>query len=110
MFSIFLHREESMSRRVVIFLVVVIGFMVVSQYGYAQCSMCVTGLTQSQEGQAMAQSFNRGILFLLAVPYGIVMFFFLAYLFARSKQTGKPIIQVLRELPGFRQFSKQSGT
>jgi hypothetical protein len=46
----------------------------------AQCSMCVTALENSPEGKGMAASFNRGILFLLAVPYcilgtaGIVLF------------------------------------
>ena len=38
----------------------------------AQCSMCVTALENSPEGKGMAASFNRGILFLLAVPYGIL--------------------------------------
>ena len=38
----------------------------------AQCSMCVTALENSPEGKGMAASFNRGILFLLAVPYAIL--------------------------------------
>ena len=38
----------------------------------AQCSMCVTALENSPEGKAIAASFNNGILFLLAVPYGIL--------------------------------------
>ena len=38
----------------------------------AQCSMCVTALENSPEGKGMAASFNRGILFLLAMPYGIL--------------------------------------
>ena len=39
---------------------------------HAQCSMCVTALENSPEGKGMAASFNRGILFLLAVPYAIL--------------------------------------
>ena len=35
----------------------------------AQCSMCRTALENSPEGKGMASSFNRGILFLLAIPY-----------------------------------------
>ena len=38
----------------------------------AQCAMCVTALENSPEGRGMAASFNRGILFLLAVPYAIL--------------------------------------
>lgn len=37
----------------------------------AQCSMCVTALENSPQGKGMAASFNRGIIFLLAVPYAI---------------------------------------
>jgi hypothetical protein len=36
---------------------------------WAQCAMCRTALTESAEGQQLAQGFNRGILFLLAAPY-----------------------------------------
>ena len=39
---------------------------------HAQCAMCVTALENSPEGKGMAASFNRGILFLLAVPYAIL--------------------------------------
>ena len=35
----------------------------------AQCAMCKTALTQSAEGQRMAEGFNQGILFLLVMPY-----------------------------------------
>jgi hypothetical protein len=38
---------------------------------HAQCALCVTALEQSPEGRAMAGSFNRGILFLLAAPYAV---------------------------------------
>ncbi|GBC82355.1 hypothetical protein HRbin10_01478 [bacterium HR10] len=39
---------------------------------WAQCAMCRTGLLNSPEGQQWASGFNRGILFLLAVPFVIV--------------------------------------
>jgi hypothetical protein len=35
----------------------------------AQCSMCRTALENSPEGRGMSASFNRGILFLLGIPY-----------------------------------------
>lgn len=37
----------------------------------AQCAMCRTALTQSPEGRAMAESFNRAILLMLAAPYAV---------------------------------------
>ncbi len=39
---------------------------------WAQCAMCRTGLMNSPEGRAWASGFNRGILFLLAVPFVII--------------------------------------
>ena len=40
--------------------------------GWSQCAMCRTALENSAEGQAIAQGFRYGILFLLAVPYAIL--------------------------------------
>ncbi len=47
---------------------------------FAQCAMCRTGLINSPEGQALADGFNRGILFLLSVPFllvGVISFLIL---------------------------------
>lgn len=38
----------------------------------AQCSMCRTALESSPEGQRMASSYAKGILFLLAIPYALM--------------------------------------
>jgi hypothetical protein len=38
----------------------------------AQCSMCRTALENSPEGKGMAEHFNKGILFLLAIPYALM--------------------------------------
>ena len=38
----------------------------------AQCSMCATALTGSEEGRAMSASFNRAILVMLVAPYMVV--------------------------------------
>ena len=55
---------------------------------FGQCAMCVTGLTQSKEGQRMARSYNQAILFLLAFPYAIVMTFAGLILHARAQARG----------------------
>jgi hypothetical protein len=51
--------------------VLVIALLLTAAPFHAQCALCVTALEQSPEGRAMAGSFNRGILFLLAAPYAI---------------------------------------
>jgi len=40
--------------------------------GWSQCAMCRTALENSPEGQAVAQGFRYGIIFLLAAPYAIL--------------------------------------
>jgi hypothetical protein len=40
--------------------------------GWSQCAMCRTALENSPEGQAIAQGFRQGIIFLLAAPYVIM--------------------------------------
>src|SRR5437762_11457902 len=62
--------------------------------GWAQgCAMCKTALEQSPEGQALARSFDYGILFLMGVPYamfgtaGFVVF--RAYRKAMREHTGQ---------------------
>ncbi len=39
---------------------------------FAQCAMCRSALENSVEGQAIAEGLQKGILFLLAVPYAIM--------------------------------------
>ena len=59
-----------MKRRLVVFallsILVICLFQVSAQ---AQCAMCRTALENSPEGRGMSGAFNRGILFLLGVPY-----------------------------------------
>ena len=40
--------------------------------GWSQCAMCRTALANSPEGQAVAEGFRSGIIFLLAAPYAII--------------------------------------
>jgi hypothetical protein len=39
----------------------------------AQCAMCRTALISSDEGAAMAEKFNKGILFLLGAPFSVAV-------------------------------------
>lgn len=64
---------------------------------YAQCAMCVTGLTQSPEGQQMARSFNQAILLLLALPYGIAGTIAFLILRARARARGISVWRMLTE-------------
>ncbi len=57
-----------------------VALLVASDIVFAQCAMCRTGLVNSPEGQALAGGFNRGILFLLSVPFllvGVISFLIL---------------------------------
>jgi hypothetical protein len=56
--------------RSVILMLAVFGML--SLPGWSQCIMCVTALSSSPEGRALAGSFRYGILFLLVIPYLIV--------------------------------------
>lgn len=47
--------------------VLVMTLLVVSESAFAQCAMCVTALEQN--GGQLAAGFNKGILFLLGMPY-----------------------------------------
>jgi hypothetical protein len=62
-----------MNRRIAAIVLLSMMVMAVFQVpAHAQCSMCVTALENSPEGKGMASSFNRGILFLLAIPYALM--------------------------------------
>ncbi len=63
---------------------------------YAQCAMCVTGLTHSQEGQRMARSFNMAILYLLPFPYLIAMTIAGIILRAHAQRQGMTLVTWLK--------------
>ncbi len=58
--------------------------------GWSQCAMCRTALENSIEGQAMAEGFRYGIVFLLAVPYAIAGSVGVGLLRAFRKKSRKP--------------------
>lgn len=54
----------------VLLLVAIVGLAAVPA-AEAQCAMCRTALEGSEQGQALAVQFNRGILFLLGAPFAV---------------------------------------
>jgi hypothetical protein len=59
-------------KRLLGFAAVIAVVLLVETDGWGQCAMCRTALENSAEGQAVAQGFREGIVFLLAVPYAIL--------------------------------------
>ena len=53
----------------------------------AQCSMCATALTGSEEGRAMSAAFNRAILVMLVAPYMLVGTFALTFFRPQLRET-----------------------
>jgi hypothetical protein len=53
-------------------LVVAAVILSIEGTGWSQCAMCRTALANSPEGQAVAEGFRSGIIFLLAAPYAII--------------------------------------
>ena len=49
--------------------VAALGGSVLPGWGFAQCEMCKTGLTNSAEGLRLLDGFRSGILLLIAMPY-----------------------------------------
>ena len=60
-----------MSRSLLAVLAVAVLLAAVSPAG-AQCVMCKTALTGSEEGRAMTAHFNHGILLMVFAPYFVV--------------------------------------
>ncbi len=56
-----------MSTRIITAMAVLAASLWMANAASAQCAMCVTALEQN--GGEMAAGFNRGILFLLGMPY-----------------------------------------
>ncbi len=50
----------------------IVALLVATDIAFAQCAMCRTGLTNSPEGQKLANGFNIAILFLLSAPFVVV--------------------------------------
>jgi len=61
-----------MRKRLLFYFLFVLLMALLEPSVWAQgCAMCKTALEQSPEGQALAKSFDYGILFLMGVPYAM---------------------------------------
>ena len=54
-----------------IVLIVVLVFLLFPQSGEAQCAMC-RAVLESNDNTAVAEGINKGIVYLMAIPYLIV--------------------------------------
>jgi hypothetical protein len=59
-------------RRVLVFGLLVAALVAAAALAPAQCVMCKAALTDSPEGRAINQTFNRAILLMLVAPYALV--------------------------------------
>ena len=65
-------------------------FILLPHSGFGQCALCRSALSESVEGRAMAVGFNRGILFLVSVPFLTVGFVAFLIFRERSSRNGRP--------------------
>lgn len=61
-----------MRKALVVGALVLLLAAIVAPLASAQCVMCKTALTDSPEGRAINQTFNRAILLMLVAPYALV--------------------------------------
>lgn len=68
--------------------------LVMPQYSEAQCAMCKAAVESSQgQTNSVAAGINKGILYLMAVPYLLLMFIFRKQVYAIwNKIRGKEVI------------------
>ena len=68
--------------------------LVTPQYCDAQCAMCKAAVESSQgQTNSVAAGINKGILYLMAVPYLLLMFIFRKQVYAIwNKMRGKEVI------------------
>ena len=72
------------------FIFVIIALIIMPQITEAQCAMCKAAVESSQgQKNSVANGINKGILYLMAVPYLLLMFVF-----------RKQIIQIWKKFRG----------
>ena len=59
-------------------------FLLFSNYIYAQCAMC-RAVLESSENQGMAEGINNGIVYLAFLPY-ILVFFMIFFVYRKFKK------------------------
>ncbi len=72
------------ARRLLTLLTVLSAVLLAPELAQAQCAMCVAALEQA--GGEMAAGFNRGILFLLGMPYLVFGIIGASWLFKRHQR------------------------
>ena len=72
------------ARRLLTLLAVLSAVVLAPELAQAQCAMCVAALEQG--GGEMAAGFNRGILFLLGMPYFVFGVIGASWLFKRHQR------------------------
>jgi hypothetical protein len=71
-------------KRILSLLALVIGLLLISQSVEAQCAMCkAVAENASQDNQNVAEGLNRGIIYLMFVPY--ILFAIVGFVFFRKK-------------------------
>lgn len=76
---------------VIFFLILMIA---IPQFSEAQCAMCKAAVESSQgQKNSVAAGINKGILYLMAIPYLLLMFIFRKQVFALwNKLRGKAVV------------------
>ena len=72
------------ARRLLTLLTALAAVVLAPEFAQAQCAMCVAALEQG--GGEMAAGFNRGILFLLGMPYFVFGIIGASWLFKRHQR------------------------
>ena len=67
-----------------LFIVIIAAVLLAPELATAQCALCVMALEQN--GGEMAAGFNRGILFLLGMPYFVFGIIGASWLFKRHQR------------------------
>ena len=71
-------------KRVLSFLALVVGLLLISQSAEAQCAMCeAVAESASEDNQNIAEGLNKGIIYLMFVPY--LLFAIVGFVFFRKK-------------------------
>lgn len=79
-------------KRIILFVLFVCVFLIFNLDASAQCAMCkAVAETGSKEGEGVAGGLNTGILYLMAVPYLLMMT--IAFIFFK-----KPILEKFKRL------------
>ena len=77
-----------------IILFFLIHILVIPNHSEAQCAMCKAAVESSQgQTNSVAAGINKGILYLMAVPYLLLMFIFRKQVYALwNKLRGKEVV------------------